>query len=246
MAEIRVITFDLDDTLWDVGKVIRNAEAEMRDWLGEHVPEFASRFDREALFELRVDLVRANPQLSHDVSALREAVLYKAIGICGYAPAEARLHARNAFNTFYEARQHVVFFDDALEVLDTLAGRYRLGALTNGNADIGKIGLTRYLSFAFSSADVGASKPAPDMFNAALRHCLVEPAQSIHVGDNLVDDISGAGEVGMHTVWTNHGGVPLPVPQANPPSETVMKLADLPDAVGSIQQAASVRSAPRL
>ena len=33
MPRIRFITFDLDNTLWDVGTVIRRAEASMNAWL---------------------------------------------------------------------------------------------------------------------------------------------------------------------------------------------------------------------
>ena len=32
---IQLITFDLDDTLWDVGPVIQSAETRLRDWLGQ-------------------------------------------------------------------------------------------------------------------------------------------------------------------------------------------------------------------
>ena len=39
MAEIRLITFDLDNTLWDVGQVIRHAETQMQAWLDEVVPD---------------------------------------------------------------------------------------------------------------------------------------------------------------------------------------------------------------
>ena len=57
-----------------------------------------------------------------------------------------------------------------------LARRHRLGALTNGNADIARLGLDRFFRFAFSAADVGAAKPAPEMFRAALLHTSVMAA----------------------------------------------------------------------
>lgn len=206
MAEIRLITFDLDNTLWDVGTVIRHAEQEMWDWLDEVVPEYREVMTQDVLGELRTRVVRDQPELGHDVSALREAVLYEGMRRSGMKERQARDHAQSAFLVFFEARQQVVFYEQALETLESLAGDYQLAALTNGNAHVEKIGLDRYFSFAFSSADVSASKPAPDIFHAALDRAGVAAFESIHVGDNLLDDIHGAGSVGMHTIWVQHPG----------------------------------------
>lgn len=234
MTQIQLITFDLDNTLWDVNTVIRHADSQMRAWLNEHVPEFFLQSDPDQMQQLRTRLLRENPQLAHDVSAMRKAVLQQAITLCGYSDAEARKLALQAFDVFYEARQQVIFFDGALATLERLAAQFRLGALTNGNANIEKTGLGQYFDFAYSSADVGASKPAPDMFHAALEHCEVTADQVIHIGDNLVDDIQGAASIGIHTIWTNHGNHPLE-DATHQPSETVSHLNDLPGAVENIQ-----------
>ena len=38
---IRVIAFDLDDTLWYVGPVIKRAESILADWLEKEVPGYS-------------------------------------------------------------------------------------------------------------------------------------------------------------------------------------------------------------
>jgi len=233
MGRARVITFDLDNTLWDVGDVIHRAERQMRSWLDVEAPEYSQRFDQEAIFELRSQLVAANPKLRHDLSALREEILFQALSQCGYNAANARSLAKVAFEKFYEARHDVVYFTGALEVLEELAGTYRLGALTNGNADFRKLGLDRYFSFAYSAADVGSSKPAPAMFHAALDHCGAQPRDAIHIGDHLIDDIQGAAAVGMHTIWVNHNEETLPAGSCVP-TNTVVNLHELPFCVAGI------------
>ena len=95
-------------------------------------------------------------------------------------------------------------------VLEHLARQYTLGALTNGNADIYKTDAAEYFDFAFLAEDIGASKPHPDMFHAALERAGVEPEQIVHVGDNPEHDIQGARAVGMHTVWMNSQGEEWP------------------------------------
>lgn len=234
MPDIQLITFDLDNTLWDVHSVIRGAEAAMRNWLDQHVPEYTATMTPEKTLMIRNRVLKDQPQLAHDVSNLRKAVLFEAISDAGYRTAEARRLAEAAFAVFFEARQQVVFFPGALNTLALLAGEFRLGALTNGNASVEAVGLAEYFSFAYSSADVGISKPAPDMFHAALRHADVEAAATIHVGDNLVDDIAGAGQLGIHTIWTNHEDG-CANDASHPPSETVDHLDDLPQAVEAIR-----------
>jgi 2-haloalkanoic acid dehalogenase type II len=235
VAGIRLITFDLDNTLWDVGHVIRHAESRMNAWLDERVPEYRRQLNVEVLQALRAAALRERPEVSHDVSALREEVLYRGMRRLGLDETQARAHAAEAFQTFYRARQQVVFFEHALESLADLAGRYRLAALTNGNANVASVGLDRYFSFALSAADVRASKPAPDIFHAALAAAGVAPEESIHVGDNLVDDVHGASAVGMHTIWVNLDGASADGAGARP-SEVVEHLRDLPVAVGRIHR----------
>ena len=235
MVDIRIITFDLDNTLWDVNQVILSAQKQLRSWLDVHVPAYNSALDTNAVMALRNEIIADNPKFAHDPSALREEVIYRGMLACGYTNPEARTLAQAAFEKFYEARQQVVLFDGALEVLEILAGKYLLGALTNGNADIGRIGLDKYFAFAFSSAVVGASKPAPDMFLHALRHSGVQPEQSIHIGDHLIDDIQGANLVGMHTIWVNHTDH-SPGDDHLPPSAEVTQLAHLPAAVEKIHR----------
>lgn len=233
MAEIRLITFDLDNTLWDVGRVIRHAEAQMYAWLDEVVPEYRRTMSQDRLLELREQVLAERPELSHDVSGLREAVLFKGMRRLGLNESNSAEYARLAFQTFFAARQEVVFFEHALEALAELAGDYQLAALTNGNAHVEKIGLDRYFTFAYSSADVSASKPAPDIFHAALDRAGVYAYESIHVGDHLVDDIHGAGSVGMHTIWVNHGNQ-AEAEGHTQPTAVIEHLRDLPEAVRRI------------
>ena len=233
MPTIKIVTFDLDNTLWDVDRVVRGAEQQMRAWLNERVPEYSRRFNADELAVLRGRVVTERPALRHNLSKLRETVLYEAILACGYTEAEARRQAAAAFDVFFEARHQVEFFPGALDTLADLAGRFRLAALTNGNADFTKLALDRFFSFGFSAADVGIGKPAPDMFHAALRQAGATPAQSIHIGDHLIDDIQGASNVGMHTIWVNLGDAPLPADTVSP-SHTVRALTQIPASVDAI------------
>ena len=96
-------------------------------------------------------------------------------------------------------------FDDVLPTLDALKQRgLTLGLLSNNEGDMGKVseelGLSRYMDFTITSADVGASKPHPPIFIEALRMAQSEPSEAMHVGDQFDTDVKGALAMGIHPV----------------------------------------------
>ena len=238
MPRIRVITFDLDNTLWNVQTVIGNAERRMRAWMTDNVPEVMELYvDGESVRQIRAALVDEQPSIVHDLSKLREEVIFRSILQCGHDQLGARKLAQGAFAEFFEARHDVEYFDGALEALEVLSKNYTLGSLTNGNADAKKLGLDRFFSFSFDAAGVGIGKPAPDMFEAALRHNGVPADAAVHIGDHPVDDIQAAQNVGMHTVWANG-----PIQRSQRQTEVAVKptveiadLAELTAAIGHIE-----------
>jgi FMN hydrolase / 5-amino-6-(5-phospho-D-ribitylamino)uracil phosphatase len=231
MKSLTVVTFDLDNTLWDVNAVIRAAERDMRSWLLQHAPaigalEQSGRWS-EAWLAARREVLAQQPQIGHNVTAMRLAVLLRLLVRCGYREREARSLAQHAFDVFLDTRHKIVYFDGALDMLDALARVYRIGALSNGNADVMRLGLNDIFKFKFSAADVGAEKPSPEMFQAALAHADVAPAQMVHVGDHPLDDIEGAGRLGIATVWVNFAGAEYPADYIRP-TITVRRLEEIP------------------
>ncbi len=134
---------------------------------------------------------------------------------------------------FLARRHEVVLYEEALGVLQGLARHYTLGALTNGNADIYKTDAGEYFDFAFLAEEVGARKPAPDMFHAALERSGARPEEVVHVGDNPEHDIRGAQALGMRTVWMNSQGEEWP--GGEPADRDIDNLLQLPEAIESLE-----------
>ena len=201
---IRLITFDLDNTLWDVETVIVRAEREMQNWIQIRVPQYTQMASNKLISnKLREKILKGNSATRHDVSLFRISYLTEMFQECRIKSSEAKHLAEDAFAVFMEWRNKVHFFEGALDTLKALSANYELAALTNGNAEISRMGLDTYFSFAINAADVGASKPAPDMFMRALAISGASPNQTIHIGDNRIDDIEGANKVGLYTIWVN-------------------------------------------
>ncbi len=233
---IRVITFDLDDTLWDVKPVLLRAEDAMYRWLEEHREKVTRQFDVVELRKLRMRTFELHPELRHHISDLRRQALYDVQLHCGYSEDVAREGALAAFDAFLQVRHQVEPYERALEVLEALAECYTIGALSNGNADVFKVDIGEYFDFAFSAEQVGASKPAPDMFHASMRHTGAEAHEMVHVGDHPEHDVAGARAAGMYTVWANYSGVEWQGEE--PADEEVSTLEHLPAAVQRIEERA--------
>lgn len=231
---VTVVTFDLDNTLWDVEPALLRAEAAQRAWLERHRPGALTGLDDRALFERKRALVHREPRLAHHVSDMRRQFLYELQRDAGYGEREARAGAEDAFGVFLEERHRVELYEEALAVIEQLARRYRIGALTNGNADIYKTDAGDYFDFAFLAEEVGASKPAPDMFRAAIERAGVDAAAIAHVGDSPDHDVAGAREAGLKTVWFNPGGAPWDRAQGAGPDATVRQLTELPAALAAL------------
>lgn len=200
---LQVVTFDLDDTLWDLRPVLIQAEQELAAWATRRCPELVERFDRAALMALRLELMAARPELAHRISDIRIESLRMALEQCGRGHAEAVALAREGFEVFIAARHAVVPFEGVEDCLQELQERYRLGVITNGNADVFRLPLGRFFDFAVRAETLAAAKPDPQPFTEALRAAAVDAGDTLHVGDHHDHDIAGAIGAGMRSAWFN-------------------------------------------
>ncbi|MFZ6820433.1 HAD family hydrolase [Undibacterium sp. Ji22W] len=203
--KIKALIFDLDDTLWPVVPVIHSAESTLHDWIATQVPSVASAYSIEALRERRQALVATEPRFSYDLWALRHTLLQQVFVEHGAAPGMAD----EAMQVFANARNQVTFFADVMPALDVLKERYILGSISNGFADIEKIGLGEHFSISLAAHTFGCAKPDPRIFLAMLQHLKLQPAEVMYAGDDLHLDVGGAQRVGMATAWINRRGTVL-------------------------------------
>mgnify|MGYP001819133338 FL=1 len=202
---IRALTFDLDDTLWDNRPVLMAAELSLYDWLGKHSPRIKLHYSLEGMLELRQNLLQKNPELQHDVTALRKTSLRIVAEDAGY---EHSL-VEPAFSVFLKARHRVTPYSDVAPALQRLrSAGYCLGSLTNGNADVQRTTIGHLFDFSLSAASVGKAKPHPRMFEEACRRAHVSAAELAHLGDEPGTDLVGARNAGVTVIWMNRQGQP--------------------------------------
>ncbi len=221
---VKAISLDLDDTLWPVWPAIERAEKALEKWLSQHAPMAAALFaNPKARHDLREQVSRSRPALRYNLSAIRR----EAIRLALYRSGEDPLLAEPAFEVFFDERNRVTLFEDVLPGLEFLSARFPLVALSNGNADIQRIGLGQFFQASISAQQFGVGKPDPKIFHAAAESVGFVPADVLHVGDDCALDVLGALDCGMQTVWVNRADHAWP--HAQVPHETVATLTELCD-----------------
>lgn len=232
---VRAITLDLDDTLWPFAPIGARIERVLDGWMRQHSPATAAMFPVPAMRALRERVWRENPQLAYDLGTLRRMTLEIALrdsgGDIGLLDA--------AYDAFYAERNRVEFYPDALDALARIADRVPVVALSNGNADLDRVGIGHLFAFGLHAREHGAAKPEASIFLAACHRLGHAPELVLHVGDHVEADVAGAARAGLRSCWLRrddhaggHAGWPFDDVRPDLTFDSLAGLADWLDAHG--------------
>ena len=119
--------------------------------------------------------------------------------------------------------------EQSLPALQRITARWPLASLTNGNADLQRIGIHAHFAHHVCARDSGVAKPDPRIFLAAAERLGVAPEQILHVGDDPAMDMAGARDAGLRTAWINREGLPWPAELGQPPELDLRDMTALAD-----------------
>lgn len=222
MSDISVLSFDLDDTLWPVAPAIVAAEQAVFTWLARHCPRAVDSHSIESMREMRRQIGEQLPHMSHDMSFLRRSALALQLRAAGYPEDLADV----AFEEFYAARNRVQLYQDVEPALRRLQSRYRLFALSNGNADLKRCGIAHFFDGHVSAQSAGVAKPDARIFAELARLAGVSVSQILHVGDDPHADVDGATRAGLHAVWMRRESQSWPL-SLDVPARIINSLSEL-------------------
>lgn len=202
MISTKAITFDLDDTLWEIEPVIAEAEQHTYKWLSVNCPKVTEIYSLLDIQNIRHDIADEFPEHAHDLSELRRLAFSKIFSATEYGD----YWVDRAFQQFMHMRNQVQLFPDALPALNKLARRFPIASVTNGNADLVQIGIKHHFKATITAKDYGVAKPHRDLFWAACGALHCKPGEVLHIGDHPVHDVLGAAGAGLQTIWLNRKG----------------------------------------
>ena len=216
MSKIQLITFDLDDTFWDIKSTIINAEINSRKWIEDRIKKKIEWGTFDDFLEIRNELIKENPSLDYDLGLLRKKMISYHTQKYFKNQKDLDEFIEEAYMFFLEERHKIEFFDGVIPVLEKLSLNYKLGVLTNGNADIKKLGIDHMFDFSVSSMDVKSNKPDQGHFIRAKELSQINFHNTLHVGDHPVNDVYGARELGINVMWFNLNNLVWDIDE-NPP-----------------------------
>jgi putative hydrolase of the HAD superfamily len=231
VSTIRAVLLDLDDTLVPDGGAFLTAAAALADDLGAP-PELptAVRLAARAAWRsgphfawfqtigvsswegLWAPLGGSGGQtraIQEWAAEYRRCAWSEALVECGLDPALAN----RAADGFVDHRRAACApYPDSLPALRRLRdARVATVVVTNGMADMQRLkaelaGLLDEVDAFVVSGDVGAGKPDPRVFQAALERAGAGPDDALMVGDNPIRDVAGAQRLGIRTAWLDRDG----------------------------------------
>ena len=205
LSTITAISFDGDATLWDFETMMRRALERTREELLRLRPSDAIRgLSVEDMVRIRQEIGRELKGVEINLERVRLIAFQRTLEYVGIHDDDLADH----LNEFY--REHrfsgVELYPDTLPTLDALAGRYKIGLVSNGNSYPEKVGLAGRFEFVLFAQDCGFAKPDARIFDAALAQAACSRDELLHVGDSLADDVQGARNAGVRSVWLNRAG----------------------------------------
>jgi len=203
--KITTISFDADGTLWDFEGVMRHALGCALDELRRLVPAVPDSLSINTLIAIRDQVAEEQKSRGLTHEAIRLEAFKRTLRFINNSDDDLAVH----LNTLYLKRrfEDILLFDDVLPTLEALRGGYTMGLLSNGNTYPERCGLEGYFQFVVFAQDHGIQKPDPQLFEIAIERAGCAKRQLLHIGDSVQNDVIGAKQAGIKSVWLNRQGM---------------------------------------
>ncbi|MCP4429310.1 MAG: HAD family hydrolase [Chloroflexi bacterium] len=211
---IQAVLFDLDDTLIDWSGRTKSWEKLSRQNIGNihHCLEAAGytlpdadTFHRRYSEIVQQSWDRANKTWESVCFATVLSDTFEAIGLDAN-----RIDLDEVMRAYgWGPAPGVIPYEDAIPVLDHLRQRdYKIGLITNAmlpmwmrDIELQHYQLLDYFDVRLTSGDVGYIKPHPAIYHRALEPLAVVPERAVFIGDRPENDVAGANNAGLVSVW---------------------------------------------
>lgn len=187
---IRLVAFDLDNTLYDEGLYFTGAFKVIAPRLAAKSGWDAARIEERLCATLR--------EKGHHYHYLFTDVL-AAIGL------DPAADLADVLDLFRTVEPQIEPFPGTRDLLADLRGRYRLGMITSGMQRVQEnkirlLDIGGYFEEIVYSSTLPENKPGRLPFQRLLGSLGVAADAAVYVGDNPLFDFKGANELGMHTI----------------------------------------------
>lgn len=223
MSKIKALLFDFDETLFVNEESTRQAVLYAWTTLQSEFPHITPQQALDTYMRVRDEFWKSDDDyllqvITRSADEARGVLWSKTLDALGIKNKEQVAFLVLAFG--HKRWETWELYPDAIEILDQLKTRYRLIMVTNGIPEIqrGKINkaqVSHYFDPIIISGEIGVSKPNPKYFEIAIKGLDLKADECVVIGDSVQNDVGGAKNAGMTSVWINRGGL-LPEPAIEP------------------------------
>lgn len=195
---IKLLSFDLDNTLYDNTDVIRIAEKKSREYIQSEFLASSLTCDFVNFDKIKNELIAngiGNSNNKYQFENLSLLRYQTNLNFCLNLP-NPELVAEKALNIFLDFRSKIQVSGVMLSMLEKLAKQYRIVSVTNGNCDPMKTELASFIERNYSPGDGLRAKPHPEMLFRLLIDYKLDNQQILHIGDRLDADQLAADQAG--------------------------------------------------
>ncbi len=202
---IKWIFLDLDNTLWDFDGNAEDAlnvlhdRHQLKHHTGYEVDQFVALYkDVNQAYWLRYEKGEV------DKETLRTKRFTDTFELMGLPHA---LQPENIWQEYLDICPRMTkLMPGALECLEMLSTKFRIGILTNGfegtqTLKLSESGIGNFVNYLQTSERVGLAKPSLDFFQWALNHANIDSKEALYIGDNINTDVRGGLNAGIRTYW---------------------------------------------
>ena len=189
-SNIKLISFDLDNTLYDNQPVIALADQRSEEYLSQEFKKQNKKFNYSKLKLIKKELLLLQQKdvdkfKYENLSKLRKDAL---LIFCDELKQQTSI-AQKAFDIFLSFRSKVEIEAEIKELLIRLSNKCQLVSVTNGNCDAKKLSIGELFVKNYSPSEGYRAKPHPQMLNQIFVDFKLKPEQVLHIGDR--DDSDG-------------------------------------------------------
>ncbi len=199
MQKIKAILFDIDNTLFDIKDIKKNAIASA----AQAMLDAGLKIEKDEIIRLLEKEYFDEPKFYGRTvisDFLQEQAIHdpkiEAAGIEGYRKGKI---------------PHMKPYRGVVETLKALKGLNCALAIVSDAREVKvhqnlyALGIDHFFEVVISSRTLNTFKPDKIAFAAALEALGVTPEETVHVGDNIDRDVQGANNIGMHSVYAVYG-----------------------------------------
>lgn len=220
IENIRLIIFDLDDTLYPEIEFVKSGFRKVAEFIERDLG-----INRDFIFQTLLEKFNENRKfvfnrLLQEIK-ISDDYLFKLIDIY-------RTH-----------KPKISLYDDTKKVLPLLKNRFHLGLITDGypitqKLKVEALGIEKYFEKIIYTWEKGMrySKPSVEPFLDILEYFSCAPREAVYIGDNVEKDFKGPKEIGIFTIKILRDGIyknSIPPDDSYEPDFIIGSLLDIED-----------------